>query len=128
MKIYILVFSILSLYACKNDLIEDADPLIGEWQLIEQNISTGGSSSWQTVEDGEKFLLESDGSYNGFTLFPHCADGIYEVTIDELVLTGSCTTDIDSFTYALSREKNTIVLVPKTVLCFETCAYRFKRN
>ncbi len=103
-----------------------APTLVGEWQLVEQKVSIGGPATWQTVDDGATFTLNADGTFAGFQLFNDCQTGTYETQEGELTLTYDCE-DSKPFTYALQKEGEDIILSPKTVICTETCEYKYRK-
>lgn len=123
--------ALFCLFACEDDptIIEEfaAPILAGEWQLVEQKISNGGPASWQKVENGDRFTLNTDGTFTGFQLFSDCQTGTYEASADELTLTYDCA-DSKPFTYSLQKDDKAIILSPKTVICFETCEYKYEKT
>lgn len=129
-----LILSTLALFcllACEQEptiVAELAAPtLVGEWQLIEQKVSIGGPATWQKVDDGATFTLKADGTFAGFQLFNDCQTGTYETEEGILTLTYNCE-DSKPFTYALQRENEAIILSPKTVICTETCEYKYRKT
>lgn len=126
-----LAFGIL--LACESEdriITEDlvaTPPLVGEWQLVEQKVSIGGPATWQDIEDGDTFTLNADGTFDGFQLFSDCKTGTFESTDEELTLTYNCDDDTKPFTYSLRKENEDIIISPKTVICTETCEYKYRK-
>lgn len=131
----ILSLSFFLLIACGSDerndiLVKNDESLAGEWQLVEQNISAGGPSSWEKVDNGPTFILAADGTFEGLsapTIADNCNTGLYTLTEEELTLTYNCTTISENFIYSCSLENGDLVLRPKTVLCFEECATKYRK-
>ena len=129
----ILLMAIFVLASCGDDEAQPRNPdlgpnnLAGEWQLVEQNVSTGGPSTWEDVEDGDTFQLNADGTFEGSPQFNDCDRGTYSATEDELTFDYDCSADDKPFTYSLVFEDGDIIISPKTVLCFETCKYKYSR-
>lgn len=118
------------LLSCESEPIIIAEftapTLAGEWQLVEQKVSIGGPVTWQKVTDGATFTLNADGTFAGFQLFNDCQTGTYETQEEALILTYNCE-DSKPFTYTLQRENENIILSPKTVICTETCEYKYRK-
>ena len=130
-KLCLAIVCMLLLFACEAEraITEEnlvADTLIGNWQLTEQNVSIGGPSTWQTVEDGEIFTLASDGQFMGFN-WVNCSTGNYETTQESLILRYDCPDNSNIFTYSLEKDNEEIILSPKTVICTETCKYKYRK-
>ncbi len=102
-------------------------PLVGEWQLVEQKVSIGGPAIWQDVENGDTFILNADNTFEGFQLFSECKTGTFETSDEELTLTYNCDDDTKPFTYALRKDKEDIIISPKTIICTETCEYKYRK-
>ena len=125
------MLALFCLLACESEPIivaEFAAPtLVGEWQLVEQKVSIGGPATWQTVDNGATFRLKADGTFAGFQLFNDCQTGTYETQEEELTLIYNCE-DSKPFTYSLQKENEDIILSPKTVICTETCEYKYRKT
>lgn len=111
----------------KNSCDMDNQSLIGKWQLIEQNISNGGPSKWESVNDGKRFSLFEDGTYEGIKFFTDCDMGSYGSTATELLLMPNCNDGSEDFMYSITRDCDQLILRPLTVLCIEGCAFRYER-
>lgn len=124
------IFALLCLIACEQEptLVGEstAPTLVGKWQLVEQNVSDGGPSTWEKVENGTTFRLKADSSFLGFQTFNDCQTGTYDTAADELILTYDCE-DTPPFIYTLRKEDEAIILSPKTVVCIEGCAYKYQK-
>lgn len=133
----ILSLSFFLLIACGSDemnkiLIKDSESLAGEWQLIEQKISSGGPSSWQKVANGPTFTLNADGTFKGLSTpglstNNNCNTGIYISTEEELILNYNCILNSEKFVYACSTDNGDLILSPTTVICFEECATKYRK-
>lgn len=121
---------LLCLLACEPEPIIvaefEAPTLVGEWQLVEQKVSIGSPATWQKVDDGATFTLKVDGTFTGFQLFNDCQTGTYDTQEGALILTHNCE-DSKPFTYALQKENEDIILSPRTVICTETCEYKYRK-
>lgn len=132
-KLLFLFLSFGFFLACEgedNVTTEDlkaAAPLVGEWQLVEQKVSIGGPATWQDVEDGDTFTLNADGTFDGFQLFSDCRTGTFESSDEELTLTYNCEDDTKPFTYFLQQEDDDIIISPKTIICTESCEYKYRK-
>ena len=127
-----IALSFFLLVACEPEATEALDlrlddSITGKWQLVEQKVSIGGPATWQDVEDGNTFQLNEDGTFTGFQSFTACETGTYEVSEEELTLTYNCEDDTKPFTYSLLKEEDAIILSPKTVICTETCEYKYRK-
>ena len=115
--------------SCTKSICDINNPsLIGEWQLIEQNISNGGPSKWESVNDGNQFSLFEDGSYEGIKVFSDCDSGNFESTVTELRFMPTCNDSSEDFVYSISRNCDQLTLRPLTVICVEECAYKYERK
>lgn len=126
------MLALFCLLACESEetIIEEfaiSTPLAGKWQRVEQKISIGGPATWEKVDNGDTFTLQTDGSFSDFQLFNDCQTGTYEAIEDELTLTYNCDIDTKPFTYSLQKENEDIILSPKTVICTESCAFKYRK-
>lgn len=127
-KTIVLLFS-LCLIACQEnepDPVTDIQKeLIGNWQLIEINISNGEAKPIkQPVQNGGIITFDLAGSFNS-TLDESCASGTYTVVEQNLQL--SCNQgDVLSFSIDF-RSSNTFTLVPTQPVCIEGCSYLYNR-
>lgn len=129
----LLITSLFLLLACEpeeqvSESLKTALSLAGQWQLVEQKVSIGGPATWQTVENGDTFTLLENGDFSDLQIFGDCGTGTFETTDDELTLTYNCAEDTKPFTYSLKRENEDIILSPKTVICTETCEYKYRKT
>lgn len=130
---FLLIASLFLLLACEpkeqvSESLKSPLPLVGQWQLVEQKVSIGGPATWQTVENGAVFTLVENGSFSNLQIFGDCGTGTFEATDDELILTYNCATNTKPFTYSLNRVNEDIILSPKTVICTETCEYKYRKT
>lgn len=130
---FLLLTALFLLLACEpeeqvSESLKTALPLVGQWQLVEQKVSIGGPATWQKVENGDVFTLLEDGGFSNLQIFGDCSTGTFEATDEELILTYNCADDTKPFTYSLTRANEDIILSPKTVICSETCEYKYRKT
>lgn len=134
----ILLFSafIFSLQGCTTDDKDDESnqSIIGAWQLTEASISAGGASEWNRVDDGETYQFFEDGSFTS-TSFDDCSKGEFILENQILSLNYTCPnfeTGLENeagfITYEVKFENDGFLLIPKSVVCVEGCAYKFTRT
>ena len=75
----LLLLLIFILSFCRDGEELTSNSLVGKWQLVQQNISTGSAGEWINVSDGQIYDFKTDGSFT-VSDDPLCTMGYYEVT------------------------------------------------
>lgn len=133
------IFFLLSLTfaACSNDdnrdLPKSNDSIVGDWQLTEALISSGGEQEWVTIEDGAYYQFNENGDFTS-NHFSECATGEYSLESGLLSLNYTCENfqsqnenEDGIISYNVDLEKGEMLLNPQSFICTEGCTYKFQR-
>lgn len=136
MKRYFILFLLLGLSSCdKDNSKEDNIPLnaskiVGSWQLVEAYISPGGDATWQTVEDGDIYNFNIDGTFSQTNTFENAYDRSGNFTYDKAMLELTFTIDEEEKwqTFNVDMDENTMSITPSgPTICIEACLYRYEK-
>jgi len=135
-KIILLVVILISQISCNND--KETKPtntgIVGTWQLAESFEGDGGmATKWISVKNGYTYTFKSDGTFTS-TQFTKCTNGTYKLENATLTMIYGC----PGFTLMREKPAGTFIenykiengkmhLSPINYLCFEGCAYKFKK-
>ncbi len=116
-----------------NNELDRDNPIIGNWQLIEAYISSGGPQYLVSIENGEKFKFSINGTFSS-NKYPECTSGNFSTESNELILKYDCngfTAGIENseghITYKVTFESDYFLLTPTSVICTEGCSYKYKK-
>lgn len=121
------LFCFLIMNSCSKNSNEELDrSLFGEWQLIEQSISIGGPSRQESINNGPKFTLFTDGRFSGMDRFS-CGEGNFISNETELVFNYNCDQIQEEFIYGFNWDGNDLILSPRSIICTDGCSFTFKK-
>ncbi len=126
-----LIAVMISLLACSCADQEPSDEeklsaLTGRWQLVEKKVGIGSRGSWQPVDEGPVYQLNTDSTFF-LSEHPACVSGFFHLTGSLLFLNFECPTYDEEQTYYYSLSTLQLTLSPATVVCTEGCQFKYKK-
>jgi hypothetical protein len=138
MKKTLFILSCLGMFiSCSDDekANQNNAKLTGNWQLIAQYGSDGGSNNgWTPVQLGYSMKFNEDGTFTS-QKYAECTEGTYAIAGDRLTLDYGCdgfSAGIESpagtFVENVTFENGTMILNPVYMNCDEGCGLKFEKT